>query len=140
LPPELIAGRGRQSLLQKIRLAGRVWFWCLTIKVGLKRYSLPELVSRLGHARRRRLHELDPRRLGRAVQKSLRFGPLEARCLTTALILYRLLREEHEPAELVIGLPFRPTSKDAHAWVEVDGVDIGPPPGGAGHRPLARLG
>jgi hypothetical protein len=53
-------------------------------------------------------------------------------------VLYRLLRSRGEPAELVIGLPREPKDKDAHAWVELDGRDVGPPPGKAGHEQLAR--
>ncbi len=44
-------------------------------------------------------------------------------------MLYRLLREQGDAAELVIGLPKNPADKSAHAWVELDGVDVGPPPG-----------
>jgi transglutaminase superfamily protein len=140
MPLSLSAGKGKQSAVEKIRLAVRIWFWHLVIRVGLRRYSLPGLVTRLGRTRKSRSYGLDHRRMGRAVQKALRIGPLEARCLVTALVLYRLVREEEEPAQLVIGLPHEPTSKDAHAWVEIDGIDVGPPPGGAGHRVLARFG
>jgi hypothetical protein len=41
---------------------------------------------------------------------------------------------------LVIGLPREAITKDAHAWVELDGTDVGPPPGRAGHEPMARFG
>jgi hypothetical protein len=53
-------------------------------------------------------------------------------------VTFRMLHEQGDPAELVLGLPERPEDKDAHAWVEVDGYDIGPPPGGAGYVELAR--
>jgi hypothetical protein len=58
----------------------------------------------------------------------------------SALVFYRLLREQGDPAELVIGLA--PDSNDyrAHAWVELGGVDVGPPPGRSGHESLARFG
>jgi hypothetical protein len=68
----------------------------------------------------------------------LRVGPRRARCLVAALVLFRLLREQGEPAELVIGMPRTPNSEDAHAWVEVGDVDVGPPPGRRGHLELAR--
>jgi hypothetical protein len=39
---------------------------------------------------------------------------------------------------LVIGLAdVRPTT-EAHAWVELDGRDMGPAPGAFGHRALVR--
>ena len=40
--------------------------------------------------------------------------------------------------ELVIGLPREPKDKDAHAWVELHGMDVGPPPGRGLHEELAR--
>jgi hypothetical protein len=52
--------------------------------------------------------------------------------------LYRLLRAQGDPAELVIGLTELPESPDAHAWIELDGRDIGPLPGRGHHRELAR--
>jgi len=54
-------------------------------------------------------------------------------------VLYRLLREQGDAAELVIGLPKNPADKSAHAWVELDGVDVGPPPGRNGHEQMARF-
>jgi hypothetical protein len=56
-----------------------------------------------------------------------------------ALVLFRLLREQGDAAELVIGLPENPGGKDAHAWVELEGVDVGPPPGRSGHDEMARF-
>ena len=41
--------------------------------------------------------------------------------------------------QLVIGLPHTPADKDAHAWVELAGTDVGPPPGRASHEELARF-
>jgi hypothetical protein len=67
-------------------------------------------------------------------------GSHPPRCLSAALVLYDILRAADEPAELVIGLPESPTTKDAHAWIEIDGVDVGPPPGRGSHRELARYG
>jgi hypothetical protein len=58
--------------------------------------------------------------------------------LFSALVLYRLLRAQGDRAELVIGLPSDARTKDAHAWVELDGVDVGPPPGRSGHLELTR--
>ena len=52
---------------------------------------------------------------------------------------YRLLREQGDEPELVIGLPQTAADKDAHAWVELDGVDVGPPPGRGTHEELARF-
>jgi hypothetical protein len=56
------------------------------------------------------------------------------------MVLYRLLREQGDDVQLVIGLPLEPRDKDAHAWVEMDGHDVGPPPGRGKHVELARYG
>ena len=52
--------------------------------------------------------------------------------------MYGMLREDGVAAELVIGLPSSPASQVAHAWVEIDGRDVGPPPGRSQHEELAR--
>jgi hypothetical protein len=99
---------------------------------------LPQAVARLGVASREARPRVEPRRLGRIVGRVLRIGWWRPRCLFSALVLYRLLREQGDPAEFLIGMPLDPRSKDAHAWVEVGRVDVGPPPGGRGRLPLAR--
>jgi hypothetical protein len=83
---------------------------------------------------------VEPRRLGRIVSRCLSFGPLRARCLYQALVLMRLLRDQGIRSQLVIGLPIAAIDKDAHAWIEIDGVDVGPPPGRGSHEELARYG
>lgn len=125
---------------RKAELALRIWLRFVPLLYAVKRYPLPTLVERLGHAPRRPSHWVEPRRLGRIVGRVLRLGPFNPRCLYTSLVLYRLLHEEGEPAKLVIGLPLEPKDKDAHAWVEVAGMDVGPPPGRANHQELARFG
>jgi hypothetical protein len=103
-----------------------------------RRYPLPQAVARLGVASREARPRVEPRRLGRIVGRVLRIGWWRPRCLFSALVLYRLLREQGDPAEFLIGMPLDRRSKDAHAWVEVGRVDVGPPPGGRGRLPLAR--
>lgn len=123
----------------KARLALRVWALLPRVLLGLRRERLPAFVARLGRPDRLRDDRLPATRLSRAVDRSLRLGSHRPRCLVNALVLYRLLREQGDEAELVIGLPARPTDKDAHAWVELGGVDVGPPPGRSGHEELARF-
>ncbi len=109
------------------------------MKLGLRRGALPLLARELtevpGDAMPFRYDMLS-----RAVDRSLHFGRIRPRCLTSSLVLYTLLHEQGDSAELVIGLP--PDAKDhaAHAWVEIDGVDVGPPPGRGRHVELARFG
>lgn len=100
----------------------------------LRRHPLPEVVAGLG--RRTPASAPPPPRLPRWVDRSLRIGPVMPRCLIRSLVLYHYLRGVGIEADLVIGLP--ETSKDAHSWIEVDGTDVGPPPGRGHHRELVR--
>lgn len=100
---------------------------------------MPEAVQRLASGKDHHL-EMDARRLGRIVERILGFGRFRSRCLFTSLVLLRLLRCRGEAAVLVIGLPSTPKGKDAHAWVELEGVDVGPPPGRGAHVELTRYG
>jgi len=131
--------KGRLPVRSKVALAIRTWRSFFLVQVDLRRRPLPRLVSRLGRTHGRPTG-LPPVRLGVAVQKALTVGPRQPRCLVSALVLYDLLRGEGRQPWLVIGLPDSPSSKDAHAWVEIDGIDVGPPPGRGTHRELARYG
>jgi Transglutaminase-like superfamily len=128
------------ALRSKAALALRIWALLARVLVGLRREPLPAFVARLGTTGSPRRDHHSAAKLSHAVDRSLRIGSRRPRCLVNALVLYRLLREQDDEAELVIGLPARPTDKDAHAWVELGGVDVGPPPGRAGHEELARFG
>jgi hypothetical protein len=130
----------RSSVAFKVRTAARVWYLFAVISLGVRRYPLPELVERLQRPSRGRPASIEPVRLGRIVQRALRVGRFQPRCVFTALILYRLLREQGDQAQLVIGLPRGSRTKDAHAWIELGGVDVGPPPGRGHHLELARYG
>lgn len=124
----------------KMRLAARIWLRYARVMLGLHREPLPSFVHRLAavdvDAGRER-HP--PARLSRAVYRSLRIGRKRPRCLVNALVLFRLLREQGDAAELVIGLPHSANDHRAHAWVELDERDVGPPPGRAGHGEMVRL-
>lgn len=128
------------SLGEKGRLAVRVWIRFGRVTVGLRRKALPALVEDLarvdGGARRARYR---PATLSNAVHRSLHLGGRRPRCLVNALVLFRLLREQGDAAELLIGLPSDAVNQEAHAWVELGGRDVGPPPGRYGHEEMARL-
>jgi hypothetical protein len=124
------------SVVGKARLAVRIWLTYLEVRWTIWRHDLPRAVDRLGVP-----GEREPRPvglLGRAVSRALRIGPWQPRCLTRSLVLFRLLRAQGSPGELVIGLPEAARSVDAHAWVEIDGRDVGPAPGRFGHQELVR--
>jgi hypothetical protein len=130
----------------KLRLLWTIWTTAVAVVVALRRERLPALITRLGaaassvaDARSAEAHPpLPPALLSRAVSRGLRLGPWQPRCLIRALVLYRLLRAEGEEPVLVIGLDAVKPTTEAHAWVELDGRDIGPAPGAFGHRALVR--
>ena len=124
----------------KAGLALRIWSLFARVVVGLRRQQLPRFVDGFKPDGSRGRRRIEPVRLGGIVARVLRVGPWRARCLFTSLVLYRLLLEQGDRPELVIGLPREPRDKDAHAWIELDGRDVGPPPGKSHHRELARYG
>jgi hypothetical protein len=111
------------------------------VRVQVGRTALPALVDRLTPP-----SATPPRRrypaawLGTAVNRALRYVSRDPTCLWRSLVLFRLLRAQGDPAVLVIGLPDRPVDERAHAWVELEGRDVGPPPGRGEHVELARYG
>jgi hypothetical protein len=54
--------------------------------------------------------------------------------------MFRILREQGDEPVLVIGLPEDAENHIAHAWIELGGRDVGPPPGRGDHQELARYG
>jgi hypothetical protein len=119
-----------------MRLLVVIWWLALRVVIALRRERLPDLVDRLGVPGGD--SPRPPLLLSRAVSRGLRVGPWVPRCIVRSLVLYRLLRAQGDDAEVVIGLPGERPARDAHAWVEYRGRDIGPDPGAAGHQPLAR--
>lgn len=124
--------------MAKAALAARIWTTYAAVAVALRRAPLSRVASVAPRAPR--LDGIEPERLGRIVNRALRLRSRMPRCLLRALVLHRLLRRRGVPAHLVIGLPHAPEEHAAHAWVEVEGRDVGPPPGRADHRELARYG
>jgi hypothetical protein len=125
-------------LIWKISMFARIWAWFLAFTVVFRFLPLPRLVGWISSERPSRRVERGPAKLGRIVWRSLSIGGYQPRCLTAALVLYRLLGEQGESPELVIGLPDDAQDNRAHAWVEIGGIDVGPPPGKQGHEELAR--
>ncbi|HEU5208097.1 MAG TPA: lasso peptide biosynthesis B2 protein [Longimicrobiales bacterium] len=128
-----------QRLTHRGRTAARILRAFVLVRRMVGRRELPDLVHALADGARPHRAAQHPRTLGRAVAAVLRIGPLQARCLITSLVLYRLLREDGYTPELVIGMPEVPDSPMAHAWVEIRGIDVGPPPGKGAHLELLRF-
>ncbi len=122
---------------QKLRMALRIWLCYLTVRLTLRHEPLPQVVRRMRTCRRPAFDRLSPHRLSAIVSRCLRIGSYRPSCLISSLVLYRLLCDQGEQPDLVIGMPDHPRSKDAHAWVEIDGIDLGPIPGRGDHRALA---
>lgn len=123
------------SPVEKARLGTSVWLTYASIRVKMNGAALPDFVASLGQPARPAKRRYSPRRLSRVVYKTLHVGPKRPRCLYSALVLYRLLRSQGDSAVLVIGLPPDAPDHLAHAWVELDGQDIGPPPAATATSP-----
>jgi hypothetical protein len=135
-----MARRDALPTRSKIAIVARSWWYFVSIRVELLRRPLPDVVRGLEVSEAARRRPVRAVRLGRMVHRSLTIGPLRTRCLYTSLVVYRMLHDQGDDPTLVLGLPERPEDKDAHAWIEVAGADVGPPPGGAGYVELARYG
>jgi hypothetical protein len=134
------AGSVRPSFARTATIAARsVWLFVL-VWIRVRRDPLPDVITELARVDHVRPPRTGPIRLGRIVSRSLSIGRHQVRCLYTSLVLFRLLHEQGVDADIVIGLPREPKDKDAHAWIEIDGRDVGPPPGRAHHVELARYG
>ena len=124
----------------RISLFLRSWIWFILVRRQLRTTPLPAVVERLEVAPRRMGRCLPPDQLSALVARGLRLRPDSNRCLPSALVLYRLLVEQGDRPEIVIGLREDARDEIAHAWVEIDGHNIGPAPAGRRHVELARYG
>ena len=123
----------------KIALALRMWALMLSVKLALLRHPLPKVVDDLIQPPKQlRNPRREPRQLSAINNRVFRIGSYRPRCLIRSLVHLRLLRAQGDPAVLVIGLPRGVATTDAHAWVELNGVVVGPPPGRAGHQEFVR--
>lgn len=122
----------------KMHLAMRIWGAYVRVTRAVKKTPLPQLTRELGQ-RETPGRRHSPELLSHAVGRCLRLGRYQARCLVGSLVLYKLLRDQGDAAELVIGLPPNAVDHTAHAWVELAGRDVGPPPGRGRHEALARF-
>ncbi|HSJ33837.1 MAG TPA: lasso peptide biosynthesis B2 protein [Acidimicrobiia bacterium] len=123
-------------MIGKARLALIILARYVRVRFDLRRYPLPELVGRYSALPPRR-RRYPVRTLGRGVERLLLLPGRPLRCLPRALVLYSLVVEQSHDARLMVGLPDTSATYQAHAWVEIGGVDIGPSPGRDGHQALA---
>lgn len=131
----------RLGITTKLAFGSVIWLEYVRVIREVHRTSLPQLVQRLqDQPHHIPLPRIDPLLLGRIVSRTLRRHPFRPRCLTMSLVHFRLLTRQGTGAQLIVGLPLEPSSHEAHAWVEVGGLDVGPPPGRMGHEEMARYG
>ncbi len=127
------------SFSRKVELAVRIWWLSIVVRIRSRRRPLPQLVADLAKVKSpHRRYPQNPVRMGQVVVRVLTTPGGPPRCLIAALVAFRLNQLQGRRVELVIGLPKEPEDKDAHAWLELDGRDIGPPPGQHGHEELTR--
>ena len=124
----------------KALLAARILLTYTGVRAQVGRTALPDLVGRLGPVSTAQHRRYPAAWLGTAVNRALRYVSRDPTCLWRSLVLFRLLRAQGDRAVLVIGLPDKPVDQRAHAWIELDGRDVGPPPGRGDHVELARYG
>jgi hypothetical protein len=127
-------------LRERAALALRVWGAYARVKLATRRRPLPEAVARVAAGAGTSPHRYSPERLSRAVDACLWPVAGRPRCLFSSLTLFRLLTQQGERPDLVIGVEEGARTHRAHAWVELGGRDVGPPPGRGDHEPLGRYG
>lgn len=132
--------RSASSLPGKALLVLRVWAEYARVRFLVHRRPLPQLVARLAEAGPARARRQPVARLSRAVARALTVRGRRPTCLVNSLVLFRLLTRQGEPAELVVGLAPESTSHEAHAWVELEGADVGPVPGRGPCVAIAQFG
>lgn len=124
------------SLVRKTVLAARIVILGAIAERKLDRRPLPELVASWATPSGRPQGRISPYGLGRVVARVL--GD-RRRCVVQSLVLHRLLVAQGDRPELIVGIPGAAENHNAHAWVELDGVEVGPPPGSSGHLEMARF-
>lgn len=122
------------SSVRKVVLAGEILWTYVFVRRSLRRSDIQAVVGGLRRPPKRATRgETDPRLLGRAVTRTLRLVPTDARCLTQSLVLTELLARRGVSASVVIGVAPGPGFK-AHAWVEAGGDVLLPSHEPAFHR------
>lgn len=122
--------------MRRVLLAWAILSRYVRVRLDLRKHRLPELVELYANlpprARRIRVSTLR-----KGVDRILVLPGRPLRCLPRALVLYSMAVEQGHPARLMIGLPENRDGIGAHAWVEIDGIEVGPSPGRDGHEVLA---
>jgi len=100
----------------------------LTLPVGYRRRSVPDLLKELAH--RRTLCELPPVEVARIVRRISSMRIFRNRlfpraCLRRALTCFAMLSGDRTDASFVVGVQTAPNGISAHSWVSIDGQPLG---------------
>lgn len=123
-----LAAPRRLSLPHRLALAAEVVAVYARVRWLLRGDDVRVAMARLRPAGRDEVNggdEVTGLRLGKAVTRVLRRLPVEAGCLPTSLVLYRMLARRGVESSVVIGVRAR-ASFGAHAWVELGGRPLLP--------------
>ncbi len=141
LPPELLRGL---SAKRKVQLSAEILAIYCRVRLQLLTNDFPSALAALRDARGGAATppETAPTymraaRLARAVQRTLRLFPADARCLMQSLVLTALLARRGIDTALLIGIQPGEEFK-AHAWVEYCGWPLLPDSQGS-YEVLAEL-
>lgn len=116
----------RLSPAVKGRLALEILGAYVDVRRSLRRADFQSVVESIRNANGATGTEaVDPRRLGRAVTRTLRLLPTDSRCLMQSLVLTELLARRGIRSTLVIGVASGPEFA-THAWVESSGRPLLP--------------
>src|ERR1044072_852816 len=113
----------------RVRLFLEIWGTYARVRWLLRRADIEAVVTAL---RSGTSDDMDPvtarrlaKRLGHAIDRTLRFLRADSRCLTVSLVLLRMMARRGAHCSLLIGTRSGPAFA-AHAWVEHDGTPVLP--------------
>jgi hypothetical protein len=129
----------RAGLWLRLRVSVEIAWTYAQVRRLLARHDIAHVVAVL---REGAGDDMDPvtarrlaRRLGRAIERTLRFLRRDSRCLTVSLVLVRMMARRGARCSLQIGTRSDPAF-EAHAWVEHDGSPVLPT---RGYAPLTAI-
>jgi len=112
------------------------WVWVMRVEWRRRRLPFGDLVAWLESVPSRAASTVPHEAVFAAIRRAYVLSPFRPTCLRESLAALGLLRSLGFPARLAIGVKVAEAPVDAHAWVELNGVALGPP--ADDYRPLRR--
>ncbi|MGB0387104.1 MAG: lasso peptide biosynthesis B2 protein [Ardenticatenaceae bacterium] len=128
--------RARRWTRHEWRRVAEAWFALLGARLAIRRWQMPELLTRLQRAARPDPAPVAHEPIVRAVQRAAHLHPIPMLCLPQSVALSWMLARRGLTCELVIGARPKEGTLDAHAWVERDGMPINSPLDSAETHPV----